>query len=214
MPVDFSAVELGRDVIAGFDEAADSYVALSGGWEVYRAPEYYCTVKIAEKLAESDSRYVTLEQNIADALKWTRHSATDGRTANLPQQGRFDIAVWGPGSEGILGIVEVKEVQFATYANVKGDVERVCTALNQTETLQCGIVAWYASVWDGEAKSGQPKSGADRLATRTERIAARAADHAACKSLRCEWLSGTHREFADDYQGGVGRADVLVFQRP
>lgn len=94
MPVDFSAVELGWDVIAGFNEAADSYMTLSGGWEVYRAPEYYCTVKIAEKLAERNNRYVTLEQNIADALKWTRHSATDERAAMLPQQGRFDIAVW------------------------------------------------------------------------------------------------------------------------
>ena len=68
--------------------------------------------------------------------------------ADLPDQGRFDIAVWGPGSTGILGIVEIKEVTFVTYANVKRDVERVCNALTQTESYSgdgcvvCVLVGW------------------------------------------------------------------------
>ena len=45
---------LARAAIAGFDDGAGCYCALSGGWGVYRAPENYCTVKVAEKLADAD----------------------------------------------------------------------------------------------------------------------------------------------------------------
>ena len=93
IPLDPELDQLARTVIAGFDDAARAYYRLSGGWEVYRAPEYYCTIKVAEKLAEPGRTYVTLEQNIADALNWSGRSEQSPRTDDLPDHGRFDIAV-------------------------------------------------------------------------------------------------------------------------
>ncbi len=47
---------LANEVIAGFGEATDLYYRLSGGWELCMAPEYYSTVKIAERLAAANGR--------------------------------------------------------------------------------------------------------------------------------------------------------------
>ena len=71
MALDDSMRQLALGVVAGFDDAAGLYRRMSGGWDLHMAPEYYCTVKVAEKLAEPEGRYVTLEQNIADALNWS-----------------------------------------------------------------------------------------------------------------------------------------------
>ena len=211
MQLDDSVRRMARDVIAGFDRAADLYCGLSGGWELHKAPEYYCTVKVAEQLADRKGRYATLEQNITETLVWSGGGKSEERTADLPDQGRFDIAVWGPGLTGILGIVEIKEVKFVTYANVKRDVKRVCNALTQTKKLQWGMVALYASLWDGDAKAGEPKSGLERLETRTGIIEERARAHAAEKNLTCSRFTGCPRRLDDEYAGGIGRADVLAF---
>jgi len=117
----------------------------------------------------------------------------------------------GPGAQGILGVIEIKEVKFVTYANVKRDIQRVCDALRHTRSLKWGVVAWYATLWDGDAKRREPKSGAERLETRTATIETRAKDIA--KGLVCDRFTGCPRNLDDDYEGGVGRADVLVFHR-
>lgn len=213
MALEQSLEQLAKEVIAGFAAAAQDYVNISGGWEVYRAPEYYCTVKVGEKLAGRPGTYVTLEQNIQQALDWSVRREGTEQAARLPEHGRFGIAVWGPGTEGIVGIIEIKEVEFPTYAKVKGDVERVCDALKRTENIRWGMSALHASIWDGDAKSGEPKSGADRLEERTENMVAGAKEHAKCLGLKCEWVAGCVREFKDEFQGGVGRADVVVFHR-
>ena len=124
--LDESLQQLALDVIAGFEEAAERYPQLSGGWELHMAPEYYCTVKVAERLCDRELTYLSLEQNIAHALGSGRRTDAEP-TDELPNYGRFDIAVWGPGTEGIVGIVEIKEVAFVTYANLKRDVQRFCT---------------------------------------------------------------------------------------
>lgn len=211
--VDDEVRKLAHEVIAGFELAAKLYKDLSGGWEVHRAPEYYCTVKIGEKLYEAGSGYVTLEQNIADTLRWA--GGGDARpTRELPRHGRFDIALWGPGSEGIHGIVEVKEVKFVTFGNLSRDVARVCKALTQTKSLKWGMVAYYASLWDGDAKSGEPKTGYERLKTRTDKIEAHSKARAKEFDLRFARLKGEQHELNDEYKGGVGRAEVLVFYDP
>ena len=59
---------------------------------------------------------MTLEQNIAEALNWSGRRTDAVRTGELLDHGRFDIAVCGSGSTSIVGIVEIKEVKFVTYA--------------------------------------------------------------------------------------------------
>lgn len=104
--LDSELQRLGQDVIAGFTNASDRHRTLSGGWEVHMAPEYFCTVKVAENLYKPGSRYVTMEQNITDALRWSGREGEAAPSGELPRHGRFDITLWDPGSEGILGIVE------------------------------------------------------------------------------------------------------------
>lgn len=207
------AEKLAHEVIAGFEHAAEHYYRLSGGWEVHKAPEYYCTVKIGEQLYEAGSGYVTLEQNIADTLRWA--GANDAQpTGELPRHGRFDIALWGPGLAGIQGIVEVKEVKFVTFGNLSRDVARVCKAVTQTKSLKWGMVAYHASLWDGDAASGEPKSGAERLKTRTENIEKWSRTRATEFNLRLARVTGRQRKLKDGAKGGVGRAEVLVFYDP
>ena len=207
--LDESLQQLALDVIAGFEEAAERYPQLSGGWELHMAPEYYCTVKVAERLCDRELTYLSLEQNIAHALAWSGRRTDAEPTDELPNYGRFDIAVWGPGTEGIVGIVEIKEVAFVTYANLKRDVQRVLHTLDQTK-VRWGMVAWYATLWDGDAKTRESKSGTERLDTRTGIIESNARADAQKFALKCAHFAGSPRELGDD-QGGVGQANVLVF---
>lgn len=210
--------QLALDVVAGFDEAAKCYPELSGGWELHMAPEYYCTVKVAEQLSDREHTYVSLEQNIAHALALSGRQTDAEPTDELPDFGRFDIAVWGPGTEGIVGIVEIKEVTFVTYANLERDVKRVLSTLDQTK-IRWGMVAWYASLWDGDAKTRESKSGKERLETRTEIIETKARDAAqevecVVGRLKCAHVAGCLRPLKDEYhQGGVGQANVLLFHK-
>lgn len=100
-------------------------------------------------------------------------------------------------------------MKYVTFADVRRDVERVCKALKQTK-LKWGMVAYHASLWKGDAKTGEPKSAAERLNAhrhnRRERQTA-AADF----GLRCTRIKGVDRELDDEYEGGIGRAEVLVF---
>lgn len=202
--------QLANDAIAGFAEAAELYPKISGGWELHMAPEYYCTVKVAEKLAAPPHRYVSLEENIARALTWSGRPSDAEPTAELPDYGRFDIAVWGPKSEGILGIVEIKEVRFVTFGKLKRDVQRVLRTVKETN-IRWGMVAWYASLWDGDAKTRESKTGIKRLETRTEIVETKARACAQEVGLRCARVPGCPRPLEDEYQGGVGQANVLVF---
>ena len=209
--MDRSLRRLADHVITGFEEASDQYHCLSGGWELHMAPEYYSSVKIAERLAAANDRYVTLEQNISDTVRWSgpRQPRPDSRSEQktLPNQGRFDIAVWGSGSEGILGVIEIKEVDFITYGKIKRDVVRVCSVLKLTRSLKWAMVAYYGTVWDGVRKSGK-----DRLDTRTQIIEESAMSHVSGMRLQCARVVGTDRLLNDDHSG-IGRAEVLVFSR-
>jgi len=201
-----------QDVICGFENAACSYFRISGGWELHRAPEYYSTVKVAEQLAAPPGRYVTLEQSVVDTLNWASGGSKDQRAPELPDQGRFDIAVWGAGETGIIGIIEIKEVEYIRFSSIERDIVRVCDAMSGT-AIQWSMVAWYATVWQGTRRSGKAgKSGAAQLNTRTANIEAKAREYAASWEMTCERLCGAERDLHDEYGGGMGRPELLVFQ--
>jgi len=135
--------EVAARVLEGFRSADDEYTRISGGWRLHAAPEYFATVTIGNRVAESNRHYVTLEQNINDAITWSGGSGLRGRAADLSASGRFDIAVWGPGTDGIQGVVEVKLGTWFTYANVAVDVRRVCDALARAEGLRWGMATFH-----------------------------------------------------------------------
>ena len=104
------------------------------------------------------------------------------------------MAVWGSGTEGILGVIEVKLGAWFTFANVGVDVRRPTDALVQAPDLQWAMAAFHFACWTEVAKTG-----AERLRERTDRVVRRAREHAADRGqLTCT-------EFVDDpCRWGIG----------
>ena len=202
--------EVAARVLDGFRSADDVYTRISGGWRLHAAPEYLATVTIGNRVAEPNRRYVTLEQNINDAIRWSGGSGLEGRAADLSSSGRFDIAVWGPGTDGIQGVVEVKLGAWFTYAKVAVDVRRVCCALARAKHLRWGMAAFHFACWTEVAKSGD-----ERVAERTRRIVERATEHATGKGLTCREFVGDQVPVEDwnGLGGGSCGEVVLLFER-
>lgn len=74
-------------------KADGTYRTMTGGWRLHDAPECFLAVELARTIAKYRKRYVTLEQSINDAVRWSKGTPIKGRTGNLPERGRFDIAV-------------------------------------------------------------------------------------------------------------------------
>ena len=109
-------VEVVARVLEGFICADRRYEQMFGGWRLHVAPESLATVTIGQRVAKEGHRHVTLEQNILDAMRWSG-GGFEG-SADLSSSGRFDVAVWGPGTDGIHGVIEVKLGAWFTYADV------------------------------------------------------------------------------------------------
>ena len=168
-------------------------------------------MKIGEQVAEPGRRYVTMEQNINDTVGWSGGARFQGKQQNLPASGRFDVAVWGPGSAGIVGVIEVKLGAWFTYTNVGMDVRRVCDALAQAPDLRWGMSAFHFACWQEVSKTGE-----ERLRERMARIVQRARAHAQNKTrLTCTELIGQESPVEDwnGLSGGCAAAAVLVFGR-
>lgn len=197
-----------RSVLDGFARADAKYRKMSSGWSLHAAPEYYATVGIAGRIAKSD--YVTLEQNVNDAVGWSGGTRFEGKADSLPAEGRFDIAVWRDGDVGIKGVVEVKLGSWFTYENVGGDVRRVCDALGQAKRIEWGMSAFHFACWTEVSKPG-----AERVRERMENIVRRAGEYAEDQDLRCEAFFGERTEVEDwnGLDGGCAGGAVLVFER-
>ena len=100
--------------------------------------EYVATVQIAKRISRyvDDRGYVTVEQNIREALINTPRRLRGRRRVRLPRKGRFDIVVWNSEDEAI-GVVEVK-TRTLVWSSVKRDVGRVCEALEKFPGLRWG----------------------------------------------------------------------------
>ena len=181
---------------------------MSGGWRLHAAPEYFATVTIARSIAKAD--YVTLEQNVNDAVSWSGGTRFEGRAENLPGSGRFDIAVWRGGDEGVKGVVEVKLGTWFTYGNVRGDVSRVCEALDRARGLEWGMSVFHFACWTEVSKTG-----GERMDERMNNILEGAKRDAAEKGMTCREFLG-QRTDVEDWNGlgdGCARSGVLLFER-
>lgn len=202
--------EIAGDVLEGFCAADADYTRISGGWRLHTAPEYFATVKIAEHIANKDDLYVTLEQNAKDAICWSGGKLGQGVENALSPQDRFDIAVWGPGNQGIKGVVEVKLGTWFTYSNVEVDVRRVCEALERAPNLGWGMSVYYSACWTEVSKTGEA-----RLLERNSNITKSANAYASSRGTRCRSIPGKPCPVGDwnGLEGGCGCAVVLLFER-
>ena len=198
---------IARRVLDAFRRADETYYRISGGWRLHAAPEYLATVTIARKVAKS--HYVTLEQNINDVIEWCGGARLETETHNLSGSGRFDIAVWPPG-KSVKGIVEVKLGTWFTYANVEGDVTRVCAALERAPGLRWGMCAFHFACWTEVSKPG-----AERVKERMDNILCASRKHAAELGMTCREFFSEPAGVEDWHglEGGSAASAVLVFER-
>ena len=194
------------DALAGADK---TYDAMSGGWRLHLAPEYFATVEIARAIAKPGKRYVTLEQNINDAVEWSGGERSEGNAGSLPAKGRFDIAVWGAGDDGPRATIEVKLGTYFTYDNVSRDVERSCDALAQAPRLRWAMSVFRFACWKYDGQSSG-KSGKARVRDRTGTIVERAKEYAQGENVACREFVGDMAKTGD---GGSACATVLLFER-
>ena len=200
--------QIARRVLDAFRRADAKYLAMSGGWRLHAAPEYFATVAIAKRIAKVD--YVTLEQNIDDAIGWSGGRRLEASADNLSMKGRFDLAVWGEGNEGIKGVIEVKLGTWFTYAKVGGDVRRVCAALRRAPRLRWGMCAFHFACWTEVSKPG-----AERVDDRMQNILQSSQRHAAKNEMTCRAFFG-ERTGVEDWNGwsaGCAGSAALLFER-
>ena len=184
--------------------ADEKYNLMSGGWPLYYAPEYYATARIAEAIAKDGKRYAALEVSPNDAF--THKKRNHDGNGSIPKQGRFDIALWGPGATYPVGIVEVKLGTFFTFGSVAGDVVRACDALNQARNLKWAMCVLYFACFDGVSK---PAS--ERVTDRTGTIIERAKAYARSEGMSCRGFSrGPFPQ--QGQQASIGKT-ALVFKR-
>ena len=200
---------LALKVLSALADADETYDDMSGGWRLHLAPEYFATVEIARAIAKPGKRYVTLEQNVNDAVGWAKGKRFEGNAGSLPAQGRFDIAVWGSGDDGPRATIEVKLGTYFTYGSVSGDVERSCDALARAPRLRWAMSVFHFACWQYEGQSSG-KSGKARVRDRTKTIVERAKAYAQDKGVACREFVGDMAKTGD---GGSACATVLLFER-
>lgn len=202
--------DVAASVLEGISYADAAYTRISGGGRLHAAPEYFAAVTIGKRVAQTEGRDVTLEQNINDAIRWSGSHGLEGRVADLSLSGRFDIAVWGPGTDGIQGVVEVKLGTWFTLANVAVAVRSVCVALIRPRGLRWGMSDFHFACWREVVKSG-----AERMKARICKIVDEATKHAEAEGLTCAQFVA-EGEPVEDWNGLIGGScggGVLLFER-
>ena len=181
--------------------AQDEYESWSGGAWLWEAPEYMATTGIARAVQRLETvAYVTMENNVRNAIKNARGSVVGRRNARLSPDGRFDVVVWN--TTAPRGLIEVK-TSVGGYSSLRKDVEKLCTALTKATDIRWGLVAYFISLAHGERKGAK-----ERLTDRTDEIARRATESVP-RGFRSERRASTVR--VND--GGAWTAEVLEFTR-
>ncbi len=126
----------------GIEYSFEEYKDWSGGWWLWKAPEYLLTVNIAKELWKLEgSKYITLEDNIKETLK-NANATFKGRPSGfMRQNGRADIVLhWGDNTPR--AIIEVKHRVYK-FGSFDGDIDRIIEMLKKESNLQFGISAFY-----------------------------------------------------------------------
>ncbi|MDA8002463.1 MAG: hypothetical protein MPL62_14385 [Alphaproteobacteria bacterium] len=141
-----SCKDVVKVILSGIQKAHEDYCRMSGGEWMWRGPEYWVTTYVAKELWKlCGDGVVVAEEN----LKRTAEKDPGQHSS------RFDIALRSS-EGGLCAVIEIKKQQ--QKENLRGDVERVLTALNE-HNLCFGALAYYHS-----AKGGSQKSAAKIVA--------------------------------------------------
>lgn len=146
-------------VLNGYVLAQQQYDYMTGGWWLWKAPEYFITSCIAQSLhAMEGPKYITLEHGSKSALEDAGAKRKGKLAKDLRASGKVDILFWW-GSELPRAIIEVKNQVYATVQYEK-DIKRIKAFLKcntDESSFQFGIFSFYQSASDGSRKPAQQK---------------------------------------------------------
>lgn len=158
--------------IQGISEAHQDYEKWSNGEWLWRAPEYYATTCIAQKISKlGQFGYLTLEHCVLDAVECANARGRGRLPERLRPNGRFDILLWknnGENDATPLAPIEVKTKTWR-FTNVVDDLDRIVASItrnnNNNNTIEFGLIAFYSS-----CKGSRTVSAEDRLKATLESI--------------------------------------------
>ncbi|MDA7990165.1 MAG: hypothetical protein MPK30_03540 [Gammaproteobacteria bacterium] len=171
-------------ILSGIQKAHEDYCRMSGGLWMWNGPEYWITTYVAKELWKLyGDGFVVAEAN-SDEMRDVEEDP--GRTP--VQNMRFDIALYFP-KEIPHAVIEIKNQQ--QKKNLRGDVERVLTALNE-HNLCFGALAYYHSAKNGSRKSAAKiiSDYASGLSKESESLALAADRKCSAESKTCIFVEG------------------------
>ena len=139
--------EIVNCALEAIDKAHKDYHKWSNGEWLWNAPEYFLTVRIAEKIAKLDkNKFVTMEDNVDYILDEAKAKKSGDIHPDIRADGRFDIVLWWASCEP-RAIIEVKNGVNA-YIKIQEDISRVSRTIKDApigSKIQFGLIAFYTS---------------------------------------------------------------------
>ncbi|WP_414039521.1 hypothetical protein ACJU26_10040 [Acidithiobacillus sp. M4-SHS-6] len=149
------ANKIANEIISAIEGAHHEYVKWSGGYWLWRAPEYFTTVRIADKLIKlKEISYIELEHGVRDALEIAGANGPGRRPKLLRVNGRFDILLYGEKNDaGDYLPMTAVEVKVRPWDHQKSD-EDVCRLielikLRNRNSIQFSVFAFHVSYDNG-----------------------------------------------------------------
>lgn len=188
--------------LRGIRSGTKEYEKWSGYYPWVRdAPEYMVTTAIARAVHNIDAvAFVTVENNVRNAMKNTGGNIVGRPTHRLNLDGRFDLVVWN--MQGPRGMIEVK-TNVSGYSSLASDVDKLRTALAKSADMRWGLVAYFIAFQNGVRKRGE-----DRVYERAKAIAERAAREAGGR-----YRVSRHPGMVCRVPGGAWTGEVLEVRR-
>lgn len=188
MPRQISKKVIVSTILEGFSDAQNSYEKWTGGFWLWKAPEYLISATVARAIAEIDgAKFVTLEHGATSTLEVAGAKGVGRLEKNIREDGRVDILVWW-GGDTPRAVIEIKN-QIYAIDQYRKDIERITSMLKRNShdsSLEFGVFAFYESATDGEKKSAEQK-----IRDRVERI------HSNCIEIAGESFSVSKPHMTD-----------------
>ena len=183
-------------------EAQKDYKCWTGGYWLWKAPEYMITTYIAKHISAIKDRpfYLTLENKVRDAIDDAGGMGSGKESSTQRRGGKFDILLWW-GNDTPRAVIEVKN-RVRYFSDIETDVSRICDTLNRPKTkFRDGFIAYYT--FDKNNKHTPVKCI-------VKEVAKEAKEFANSKGKSFKRYSG---EIKVEEDGGAWAAEVLKISR-
>lgn len=145
MPGPVSAENVLAAALRGMVDAQKCYEEICSAW-LTEAPEYYATVRVAERIAKLDgAKFVSLEHSAKGAIV-EAGAIGRGKLKNaMRPNGRFDILLWW-GNGTPRAPIEVK-IGVTSIDKIHADIIRIQKVVHHQKnksTIGFGVVAFYS----------------------------------------------------------------------